>query len=134
MKLPATSLVSRLSIQRGCIRSSSVSGRNSAVAITSCSRFNCERDPTLDSCALERVDKLVRFECFMVNFVKSRNAIVPFQKCGGVADQLQSVSVQFPNRVEHRVIVRVENVFFELRMPRNMDLADPMMRHVIRYS
>ena len=74
----------------------------------------------------------MRFERFVVDFIKSRNAVVPFEQGRGAANEFHGVRVQLPNRIEHRMIVRIENVFLELRMTRDVDLPDPMVRNVIQ--
>jgi hypothetical protein len=49
-----------------------------------------------------------------MDFLKRWDSIVPFQQRGGIADQLEGMGVHLPYRVEHRMIVRVEKVLFEL--------------------
>ena len=41
------------------------------------------------------------------------------------------MGVHLPNRIEHRMIVGVQKVLFELRVAGNMDLANAMMRNVV---
>ena len=67
-----------------------------------------------------------------MNFFKSWNAVVPFEQRGRAADEFHGVRVHFPNRIEHRMIVRIENVFLELRMAGDVDLPDAMVRHVVQ--
>jgi len=67
----------------------------------------------------------------MMNFVTGWDPIVPFQQRGGVADQLEGVGIHLPHRVEHRMIVRVEKVLFELRVTGDMNLPNAMMRNVV---
>src|SRR5690242_2702695 len=131
MKLAATPFMARPSTQVGCIRSSGVRGRKRAVAITFCSRFNCEREPA-SSGVFELVDEPRGLERFMVDFIESRNAIVPFQKCGGASHQFHGAGIQLPDWIEYGMIVCVQNVFLKLGMPRNVNLADAMMRHVVQ--
>ena len=58
--------------------------------------------------------------------------IVPLQQGGRRAGHFNGLGVKLPHGIEHRVIVRIQNVFFELGMTGNMDLADPMMRNVVQ--
>jgi len=67
-----------------------------------------------------------------VHFFERRNAIVPFQQRGGAADQFHGVRVELPDRIEHRMIVRIENILLELRMPRDVNLSDPMRRDIVQ--
>src|SRR5450631_3154375 len=103
MKLSATALVSRPSVQRACMPSRALSGRKTAVAISFCSSFNCARVPTGFSSGrgvLELLfDKSIRFQRLLVDFVEGRDAIVPFEQRGGFADEFDGVRIHSPNRV-----------------------------------
>ena len=77
------------------------------------------------------VSEFIGFERFIMNFLERRNPIVPFQQSRGVAHLFDSMRVHLPNRVEHRMIVGVEGVFFKLRMAGDVDLAHPMVRNVV---
>ena len=48
-----------------------------------------------------------------MDFVKRGNAIVPFEEGRRVSGQLDGPVVKFPNRIEDRMVVRVENEAFE---------------------
>jgi len=60
-----------------------------------------------------------------VNFLKRRDAIVPFEKCRGVPGALDGPVVEFPDGVDHRMVVCVQNVFLEFRMAGDMNLCHP---------
>ena len=72
------------------------------------------------------------FESFIVNFVESRDTIVPFQKSGCAPYLPDCVRIELPHRIEHGMIVRVQNVFLELGMTCDVNLANAMMRHVVQ--
>src|SRR5438876_745383 len=110
MKLEASSLVLRPSIQRGSILSWAVSGRNTACAIRLWSVFNSKRERTLSRCVFEFSDKLVGLECFTVNFIEARDTVVPFQEGGSATDELRGAGIEFPDGIQDRMIVRIENV------------------------
>ena len=42
------------------------------------------------------------------------------------------VLVQFPDRVEHRMIVRIENVFLVFAVPGDVNLPDAVVRDVVQ--
>ena len=63
-----------------------------------------------------------------MDFVERGNVVVPLQQRGGAAREPGGVRVQFPDGIEHRMIVRIEDVFFELRVAGDMDLADAVVR------
>ena len=78
------------------------------------------------------VTEFVSFEGFIMDFVKGWDPVVPFQQGSGVADQIEGMPVHLPDWIEHGMIVGIEEVFLELRMAGDMDLANPMMRNVIK--
>src|ERR1700741_1516573 len=131
MKLSATESIFWPSIHELCMRSSVVSGRKTAVAITVWSVFSSLRERTLSRGVFKFVNKAAGLEGFGMDFVEGRNAIVPFEKRGGSADKADGVGIHLPNRVENRMIVGIKNVFFELRMAGNVDLPDAMVRNVV---
>ena len=45
---------------------------------------------------------------------------------------LDGVGVHFPNRIEHGMIVRIEDVLLEFGMARDVDLPDAIMRDVVQ--
>ena len=63
-----------------------------------------------------------------MNLVKGRYLVIPFQQRGRHPALIRGVPVEFPHRVEDRVIMRIENVFLELSVPGNVHLANPMVR------
>ncbi len=79
-----------------------------------------------------RFDKLIRFQRLVMDLVEARDAIVPFEQGRRLADPFDGVGVKLPDRIEHRMIVGIENVFLELRMARDVDLPDTMMRNVVQ--
>src|ERR1017187_5129239 len=107
-----------------CIRLRDASGFMIAFAMAACSSPSCRAEATLGgrSFVLELADELVGFERLMVNLVERRNAIVPLQQRGGDADQFDGAGIEFPDGIQHRMIVGIENVFFEFGMARDVDL------------
>ena len=97
-----------------------------------CSCFNCARELALSGGVLELVNEPRGFERFIVNFVESRDMIVPFQKSGCAPDLPDCMSIDLPHRIEHGMIVRVEDVFLELGVAGDVDLANAMVRHVVQ--
>ena len=120
------------SVQRFCIPHCEVSGRKSAPVITRCNCRSLARESILSGGRSELlVSEFVGFERFIVNFVEGRNAVIPFQQGRGATHLLDCVRVHLPDRVEHWMIVGIEQVFFELRMARDMDLPHAMVRDVV---
>ena len=66
----------------------------------------------------------VRLERFGMNLVEGGNIVIPLQQSGGRSAALDGAGVQFPDGIEHRVIVRVEDVLLKLRVARDVDLRD----------
>src|SRR5215472_10321766 len=132
MNSAATSFMRLPSVQCFCIPHCGVSGRNSAAAITRCSSRSSAGQLILRGARGELlVTEFVGFEGFMMDFVKRWDPVVPLQQRGGVADQLEGMGVHLPYGVEHRMIVRVEKVLFELRVTGDMNLPNAMMRNVV---
>src|ERR1700733_7297338 len=75
--------------------------------------------------------KFSRLQRFMMHLVEGRNPIVPLEQGRGCARQLRCVSVHFPDRIEHGMIVSIKNVFLEFRVACDMDLPDAMVRNVV---
>src|SRR5437588_3400753 len=69
-------------------------------------------------------EEAIGFQSFVVNFAESGNAVVPFEKGSGVANALNGAIVQFPNRVDDRMIVSIENIFFVFGMASDVNLGD----------
>src|SRR5882762_9454052 len=70
-------------------------------------------------------EETIRLQGLVMDFAKSGNAVVPFQQGGGVANSLHRAVVQFPDRIDHRMIVGIENIFFVFGMPGDVNLRDP---------
>ena len=70
------------------------------------------------------VDELLGLARLGVDFFKRRNTVVPFEQRRRRTDALDGMLVQLPYRIEHWMIVRVENILLELGMPGNMNLRD----------
>src|SRR5260370_1560856 len=75
--------------------------------------------------------KFCSFERLVTHSVKRRNAVVPFRKRRRVPQALNRPLVKFPHRIDHRMIVRVQNVPPVLRVPRNMYLRHTLRRHAV---
>src|ERR1700677_3020302 len=129
MNSATTSSIFRPSVHSGCMPFRAVSGRNIAPAMSRWKSRNAARD-LISGCGGGGVvfEELRGFESFMVDFVKRRNAVIPFEQRGGVAAELDGVGVHFPHRIEHRVVVGVEDVFLELRMAGDVDLPHAVVR------
>ena len=74
------------------------------------------------------VDELVRFQRLVVHLLERRDAVVPLEQRRRHAAALRRVRVKFPHRVEHRMIVRIQNILLELGVSRDVHLADAVMR------
>ena len=74
-------------------------------------------------------EKFVGLERFAMHLVEARDAVIPFEQRGGAAGAFAGVRVHFPHGVEHRVIVRVENVALVLRVPGDVHLRHALGRH-----
>ena len=59
-----------------------------------------------------------------MDFFKTGDAVIPFEQRGGVAGALNGALVQFPDRIDDRMIVSVENIFAIFGMAGDVDLRD----------
>jgi hypothetical protein len=59
-----------------------------------------------------------------VNFLKGRNAVVPFKQRRRMPRTLDGALVELPDGIDHRMVVRVQNVLLEFRMARDMHLRN----------
>src|ERR1700751_1782959 len=123
MNCPETSAVAPPSDHSRCMPSSLRSGRMTACAIKACrsARRLC-RDGFMRQ-------KMRSFQRLAMNIIKGRNAIVPFEQRRGPTHAPDSARVKLPNWIEHWVIMRIENIFLELRMARDMDLGHTVGGH-----
>src|SRR5437879_7764637 len=94
-----------------CIVSSRASGRMTARAMSRCNSWSSAGvwRSCGDGFIFKSVEELARLEGFVVDLVKGGNPGVPFQKRGRPAGQPNGVLVKFPHRINHRMIVRVQN-------------------------
>src|ERR1039458_169005 len=69
------------------------------------------------------VDELVRLERLAVDLVERRDLVVPFEQGRRDAAQARRVRIELPDRVEHGVVVRVEDVLLELGVAGDVHLA-----------
>src|SRR6266566_7645121 len=69
-------------------------------------------------------EETIRLQGLVMDFAKSGNAVVPFQQGGGVANSLHRAVVQFPDGIDYRMIVSIENIFFVFGMAGDMNLRD----------
>ena len=67
-----------------------------------------------------------------MNLVEAGNVVVPLQQRGGRPAALDGARVEIPHRIEHGMIVRIENVFLEFGMAGDMNLRDAVRRDVIQ--
>jgi len=99
------------------MRSDAVSGCITARAIVRCSEL------AHTAVASKVEDKnLLALQGLVVHFIKGRNAVVPFEQRSGVTDPLNRAFIQFPYRVDHRMIVRIQNVAPVFRVSRDVNL------------
>src|SRR5579863_135289 len=119
--------------RRGFLFTASVKGLITASAMRRCNPRNsasvCRLVVTWRS---ELWDKPAGFECFMVNLLKRGDAVIPFQECGRPTRALDGAGVEFPDRVNHGMIMGVENVFPIPRMAGDVDLGDAFRRDVVQ--
>ena len=78
------------------------------------------------------LDEFFSFERFIMDLVERWDPVVPFQERGGFADEFAGVGIHLPDRIDYGMIVGIENVFLELGMPRDVNLADAIMRHIVQ--
>src|SRR6185312_1215337 len=71
-----------------------------------------------------RAKKPFRFASLGMHLVEGGNAIVPFKQSRRGANTPDRVFVQLPNRIDHRVVVRIQNVFRKLGVASDVDLCD----------
>ena len=64
---------------------------------------------------------------FGMNFVEAGNVVVPFQQRGRGAAALDGARVELPHRIDHRMVVGVENVLLVARVA-----GDVNLRHALR--
>src|SRR5258705_7016595 len=105
----------RPSFSRPCMRQFGVRGRKIAPAIARCRSSRSARERTLRNtgCELPLLE-LEGFERFMVDFIEGGDAVIPFEQRGCVADPSYRVAIHLPNRIQHGMVVCVEDVLFEL--------------------
>ncbi len=48
-----------------------------------------------------------------------------------MASALNGTLIEFPHRIEHRMVMGIEDVFLELRMASNVNLRDALCRHAV---
>src|SRR4029077_18680273 len=116
MNCPATAAVAPPSAHSRCMPSSLVNGRMTACAIKA---WRSARRLCRDGFMRQ---KMRSFQRLAMNIIKGRNAIVPFEQRCGPTHAPDSARVKLPNRIEHWVIMRIEDIFLELGMAREMDL------------
>ena len=66
------------------------------------------------------------FLCLGVYFIKARNVVVPLQQRGRLTAALDGAGVELPHRIDHGMVVRVEDVLLVARMAGDMNLRDAM--------
>ena len=73
----------------------------------------------------------IRFQGFGVNPFKRGDTVVPLKQGRGWAHPGNCMRIEFPNRVDHRMIVGIQNVLLELGMAGDMDLSNSLRNHAI---
>ena len=66
-----------------------------------------------------------------MHFVERRDTVVPFQQRRSWTNQLDRPRVQLPHRINHRMVVRIEDVFLELRVPGDVNLRHSLMGNAV---
>src|SRR5215471_21619538 len=66
-----------------------------------------------------------------MNFLERRNSVVPFKQSRRDTDSPDGVLIQFPDWIDDRMVVCIENVFREFGVPGNMDLRHPLDRDAV---
>jgi hypothetical protein len=61
-----------------------------------------------------------------MHIFERRNPVVPFEERRPGAAPLDCAFVKPPHRTDHRMIMRVEYLFLELRMPGQVNLRDTL--------
>ncbi len=80
------------------------------------------------------MQELLGFQRFGVHSLEGRYAIVPFEERGSWSEARNGMFVQLPDRINHRVIVGIQNIFFELGMTRNVNLGHAFGGTLSTYS
>src|SRR5882757_6429881 len=120
----ATALVGRPSVQRRCILLPFVSGREMTRHMARCKSARSPVESTRaganrftgggDFRGAGLRDVGMGLQGLVVDLVERGNLVVPLEQRGGDATELRGVGVELPDRVEHRVVVRIEDVLLEL--------------------
>src|SRR5438477_12554810 len=76
-------------------------------------------------------EEAIGLQSFVMNFAEGGNTVIPFEQSGGVADALHGAIIQFPDRIDDRMIVSIENIFFVFGMAGDMNLGDAFGGHAI---
>src|SRR5215467_6991179 len=76
-------------------------------------------------------EKTARFERFVMDFAEAGNAVVPLEQSRRVAHTLNRPVVESPHRIDHRMIVCVENIFFVFGVAGDVNLRDPLGGHTV---
>src|SRR5580658_6853692 len=71
----------------------------------------------------------VGFQGFRVDFVEAGNVVVPLEQRGGGAAAIDGARVEIPDRIDHRVVVRVEDVLLVLGVAGDVNLGNAMRGH-----
>src|SRR5580658_10129969 len=110
MKLAATWRMGRPSRQRDCARPLRASGRMTAPAMRRCSWRYSRRLWRLggDFPGFDVFNESPGFERLAVNFLEGRNVGVPFQQGGRRTRAAEGALVEPPDRVNDRMVVRVQ--------------------------
>ena len=59
-----------------------------------------------------------------MHFIEGGYAVIPFEERGGVTDALDGAVVKFPDGIDDRVVVRVQDVLAIFGVTRDVDLGD----------
>src|ERR1700722_4310585 len=107
-----------------CIRSDLVSGCITARAMVRWRASSFIRGASYRGGEHAGGEELVGLERFVVDFLEGGDAVVPLEQRGGVADALDGAIIEFPHRIDDRMIVRIEDVFAIFRMAGDVNLRD----------
>src|SRR5258707_4401686 len=66
-----------------------------------------------------------------MNLFKGWNLVVPLEKRCRTPCAFNRTRIEFPDRINHRMVMRIQNVLFKLGVPRDMDLRHALCRNTI---
>ena len=77
-------------------------------------------------------DVTVGLQCFAMHFVEGWNVVVPLQQRCRWSGQLDRPRVQPPHRIDHRMVVGIEDVLLKLGVAGDVDLCDALVGDAVQ--